>query len=118
MLHMYQPIYGLILPPSECLNTRISALHDKVKVSCHQIYFRFNEFLRDLLDSDGNRSTHARPRELRISRSLLMPKKGSVYDYVYTKKSYGSWNRWENLTVKPDLSDATQVILENIVIIQ
>lgn len=77
----------------------------------HLIYFnnRFNDFFRELFDSDGIKSGHPRPRELKIPRSLLIPKRGSVFDYVYAKKNYGSWHRWGNLAKTPDLSEEKKV---------
>lgn len=74
-----------------------------------KIINRFDEFFRELFDSDGLKMGFPRPRELKISRSLLIPKRGSVFDYVYAKKTYGSWHRWANFTKSPDLSDSTKV---------
>ena len=50
-----------------------------------------------------------KPRELKISRNLFIPKRGSIFDYVYVKKTYGSWHRWANLTKSPDLGDSVKV---------
>nr|XP_026694595.1 dynein heavy chain 3, axonemal isoform X2 [Ciona intestinalis] len=75
---------------------------------------RFSDFFRELLDTDGSKSGHPRPRELRISRNLMIPKRGSVYDYVYMKQNYGSWHRWENLTKKSELNERTN--LSNVII--
>uniref|UniRef100_H2YSE4 AAA+ ATPase domain-containing protein n=1 Tax=Ciona savignyi TaxID=51511 RepID=H2YSE4_CIOSA len=69
----------------------------------------FNDFFRDLLDTDGGKVGFPRPRELRIPRNLLIPKRGSIFDYVYIKQNYGSWHRWDNLTQNPELTDSTQV---------
>uniref|UniRef100_H2YSE0 AAA+ ATPase domain-containing protein n=1 Tax=Ciona savignyi TaxID=51511 RepID=H2YSE0_CIOSA len=75
---------------------------------------RFNDFFRDLLDTDGGKVGFPRPRELRIPRNLLIPKRGSIFDYVYIKQNYGSWHRWDNLTQNPELTDSTQ--LSNVII--
>ena len=70
---------------------------------------RFDDFFREFFDSDGIKMGFPRPRELKIARNLFIPKRGSVFDYVYVKKTYGSWHRWGNLTKTPDLNDTTKV---------
>ncbi|XP_076804480.1 dynein axonemal heavy chain 3-like isoform X3 [Clavelina lepadiformis] len=73
---------------------------------------RFNDFFRELLDSDGGKMGFPRPRELRIPRNLLIPKRGSVFDYVWIKKTYGSWHKWGSLTKTPELTESTKEILD------
>ncbi|CAI9716307.1 dynein heavy chain 3, axonemal-like isoform X2 [Octopus vulgaris] len=55
---------------------------------------KFQEFFHKLCETE---SINARPKEMKFSRSLLIPKKGSIYDYIYMKKQYGSWRTWESL---------------------
>ena len=50
-----------------------------------------------------------RPKDLKLSRSLLFPKKGLVYDYVYTYHLFGSWKRWTSLVKQIDLDEIAQV---------
>nr|XP_039250666.1 dynein heavy chain 3, axonemal-like [Styela clava] len=75
---------------------------------------RFNDFFREMFEQNPIKGIHAPPKELKIPRNLLIPKRGSVFDYVYVKKTYGSWHRWANLTKTPDLSDDTK--LSNVII--
>ena len=75
----------------------------------NRVNCRFNDYFRDLLDNDGAKLGFPRPRELRFARSLLIPKRGSVFDYVYIKKNYGSWHRWESLAGSTQLSESIRV---------
>ena len=58
------------------------------------------------MDSTGK---HPRPKDLKFARSLLIPKRGSVFEYVYTRKTYGSWNRWDTMVTATEISENTQV---------
>ena len=53
-------------------------------------------------------SLKRRPKELRFSRGLIIPKKGSVFDYVYLRAPFGNWYTWQNGVEKwnVDLSPA------------
>ena len=51
---------------------------------------------------------HPRPVGLNCPRSLMIPKKGSVYDFVYMKRQFGTWNTWSNLIEKLDLAVVTK----------
>ncbi|PVD24893.1 hypothetical protein C0Q70_15383 [Pomacea canaliculata] len=60
--------------------------------------------------SHGGPSSHVShgaedPKTLKFARALLIPKKGTVFDYVYIQKQYGSWNTWSGL-VSPVSIDA------------
>lgn len=39
----------------------------------------------------------------------MIPKKGSIYDHVYIKRQFGSWNLWQNLVEKLDIDEVTKV---------
>lgn len=52
---------------------------------------------------------YPRPTDLKFSRSLMIPKRGSVFDYVYTRKTYGSWNKWETLIEPTVIGGKTKV---------
>ncbi|XP_033114673.1 dynein heavy chain 3, axonemal-like isoform X5 [Anneissia japonica] len=68
----------------------------------------FSEFFKQLCDMDTT-GKYPRPKDLKFQRSLIIPKKGSVYDFVFMRKTYGSWTSWENLVEKPNLGVKTQV---------
>ncbi|XP_071960977.1 dynein axonemal heavy chain 3-like [Antedon mediterranea] len=68
----------------------------------------FSEFFKQLCDMDTT-GKFPRPKDLKFQRSLIIPKKGSVYDFVFMRKTYGSWTSWENLVEKPELGPKTQV---------
>ncbi|XP_071815449.1 dynein axonemal heavy chain 3-like isoform X3 [Apostichopus japonicus] len=68
----------------------------------------FSEFFKQLCDMDQT-GRHPRPAELKFARNLLIPKRGSVFDYVYIRKNYGSWNRWETLIEPTVITDKTNV---------
>ena len=50
-----------------------------------------------------------RPKELKFPRSQLIPKKGLVYDHVFIRKQYGSWNPWSNLVQPVNIDEKAQV---------
>lgn len=52
---------------------------------------------------------YPRPKELKIARNLLIPKRGLVYDYVYMRKQYGAWTKWDNLVENPSIGEKAQV---------
>ncbi|XP_041458176.1 dynein heavy chain 3, axonemal-like isoform X7 [Lytechinus variegatus] len=68
----------------------------------------FSEFFKQLCDMETT-GKHPRPKELKFARNLLIPKRGSVFDYVYTRKTFGAWNRWETFVTPTEIADNTQV---------
>ncbi|XP_064633532.1 dynein axonemal heavy chain 3-like isoform X2 [Lineus longissimus] len=68
---------------------------------------KFDEFLRNVLDSESGKVQ--RPKDLKIARNLLIPKKGSIYDYVYIRKNFGSWCTWSSLVEKLEISSGAKV---------
>eukprot|EP00062_Callorhinchus_milii_P022724 gi/632980863/ref/XP_007907272.1/ PREDICTED: dynein heavy chain 3, axonemal-like [Callorhinchus milii] len=54
----------------------------------------FSDFFKNLCERD---SRYPRPKELKFPRGLQIPKKGSVYDYVYLRKAFSSWYMWKEL---------------------
>ncbi|XP_052828077.1 dynein axonemal heavy chain 3 [Octopus bimaculoides] len=67
---------------------------------------KFQEFFHKLCETE---SINARPKEMKFSRSLLIPKKGSIYDYIYMKKQYGSWRTWESLVDPTIITEKTKM---------
>ncbi|XP_041348477.1 dynein heavy chain 3, axonemal-like isoform X2 [Gigantopelta aegis] len=61
---------------------------------------KFDEFFKTLCEMEGSSAKYPKPKELKFSRGLMIPKKGTVFDHVYIKRQYGSWNLWSSL-VKP-----------------
>ena len=68
----------------------------------------FSEFFKQLCDMDTT-GKHPRPKELKFARNLLIPKRGSVFDYVYTRKTFGAWNQWATFVTATEIADNTQV---------
>ncbi|KAJ8047551.1 Dynein heavy chain 3, axonemal [Holothuria leucospilota] len=68
----------------------------------------FSEFFKQLCDMD-QAGKYPRPADLKFPRSLMIPKRGSVFDYVYTRKTYGSWNKWETLIEPTVIGGKTKV---------
>ena len=50
-----------------------------------------------------------RPKDLKFPRALLIPKKGTVYDHVFIRKQYGSWNPWASLVQPVNIDEKAQV---------
>ena len=62
------------------------------------IIFTFNKFV-----------SFFRPKDLKFPRGLMIPKKGLIYDHVYLRKQYGSWNGWSSLLTPMDIDEKTKV---------
>ncbi|XP_070559259.1 dynein axonemal heavy chain 3-like isoform X5 [Ptychodera flava] len=74
---------------------------------------KFNDFFRHLCDSEtGPTAKHPRPKELKFPRNLLIPKKGSIFEYVYIRKMYGSWHRWEGLIEPVSIGEKAKLIAQ------
>ncbi|XP_069141245.1 dynein axonemal heavy chain 3-like isoform X4 [Argopecten irradians] len=66
---------------------------------------KFDEFFRTLCDAEAGGTVSkypklghiTRPKDLKFSRGLMIPKKGLVYDHVYIRKQFGSWYTWSSL---------------------
>ncbi|XP_066284547.1 dynein axonemal heavy chain 3-like isoform X3 [Branchiostoma lanceolatum] len=70
----------------------------------------FGEFFRSLCDSETGKGKNPRPKDLKIARSLFMPKKDSVYDFVYMRKNnFGSWYKWQSLVQPVDIAEKAQL---------
>ena len=37
------------------------------------------------------------PKTLKFPRSMLIPKKGLIYDHIYVQRLFGSWDSWSHL---------------------
>ncbi|XP_033642613.1 dynein heavy chain 3, axonemal-like [Asterias rubens] len=68
----------------------------------------FSEFFKQLCDMDTT-GKHPRPKDLKFARNLLIPKRGSVYEYVYIRKRYGSWHRWETMVTSTDIGAKAKI---------
>ncbi|XP_063719575.1 dynein axonemal heavy chain 3-like [Symsagittifera roscoffensis] len=77
---------------------------------------KFGEFFKSICDSDERAKNNPKtilqgwwePKDLKFPRHLLIPKRGSVYDYVFVKKSYGSWHKWEVMMETTELDEKTK----------
>ncbi|XP_065937642.1 dynein axonemal heavy chain 3 isoform X7 [Magallana gigas] len=65
---------------------------------------KFDEFFKGLCDMDGTTAKYPRagnkiskPKDLKFANNLKIPKNGSVFEFVYLRKQYGSWYKWSNL---------------------
>lgn len=56
--------------------------------------------------------TTCRPKDLKFPRAILIPKKGTVYDHIYTYRRYGSWNPWTSLVRPVSIEEKVQVSLD------
>ncbi|XP_022099330.1 dynein heavy chain 3, axonemal-like isoform X3 [Acanthaster planci] len=74
----------------------------------HSSRENFSEFFKQLCDMDST-GKHPRPKDLKFARNLLIPKRGTVYEYVYIRKVYGSWHRWETLVMASDISAKAKI---------
>uniref|UniRef100_H3ANA7 AAA+ ATPase domain-containing protein n=1 Tax=Latimeria chalumnae TaxID=7897 RepID=H3ANA7_LATCH len=63
---------------------------------------RFSAFFKELCDQN---STHPRPKDLKFPRALQMPRKGSVYDFVYLQNNFYSWCMWNDLISPVSIED-------------
>ncbi|XP_030856161.1 dynein heavy chain 3, axonemal-like [Strongylocentrotus purpuratus] len=75
----------------------------------------FSEFFKQLCDMDTT-GKHPRPKELKFARNLLIPKRGSVFDYVYTRKTFGAWNQWATFVTATEIADNTQMMVNELII--
>ncbi|XP_076448252.1 dynein axonemal heavy chain 3-like [Babylonia areolata] len=69
---------------------------------------KFDEFFKSLCEMEGNNAKYPRPKELKFSRALMIPKKGTVYDHVYIQRQYGSWNTWTSLVQAVSIGEKAQ----------
>ncbi|KAL3852322.1 hypothetical protein ACJMK2_015979 [Sinanodonta woodiana] len=71
---------------------------------------KFDEFFRNLCDADGTTAkSNQKPKDLKIARNLLIPKKGLVFDHVYLRRQYGSWNSWSSLVTPVNIDDKARI---------
>ncbi|XP_052058680.1 dynein axonemal heavy chain 3-like isoform X1 [Mytilus californianus] len=78
---------------------------------------KFDEFFRALCEMDASTSKYpkvrgmTRPKDLKFARNLLIPKKGTVYDHVYIKRQYGSWNLWSSMITPFSIDEKAKLTL-------
>ncbi|KAK7495478.1 hypothetical protein BaRGS_00013176, partial [Batillaria attramentaria] len=70
---------------------------------------KFDEFFKTLCEMEGNNAKYPKPKDLKFSRALMIPKKGTVYDHVYIQKQYGSWHTWSSLVTPVSIEVKTQI---------
>ncbi|ELT89912.1 hypothetical protein CAPTEDRAFT_157693, partial [Capitella teleta] len=68
---------------------------------------KFDEFFRSLCDEKN--SKYPRPKNLKVKRSTMIPKRGLVYDHVYRYKMFGTWEPWTSLVQPFDIQTKLQV---------
>ena len=54
-------------------------------------------------------SVFCRPKDLKFANNLKIPKNGSVYEFVYLRKQYGSWYKWSNLISPLNIDEKAKV---------
>ncbi|XP_043569115.1 dynein axonemal heavy chain 3-like [Chiloscyllium plagiosum] len=79
---------------------------------------RFSDFFSNFCEWD---STYPRPKDLKFPRALQIPKKGSVFDYVYLKRTFSSWCTWRDLITTVDIqqsinADGQDIRLNDIIV--
>lgn len=51
-----------------------------------------------------------RPAELKFAKGLLIPKRGTIYDHVFVRKTLGGmWCTWQSLVQPINLTELTKV---------
>eukprot|EP00794_Sanderia_malayensis_P006878 gene6878-7653_t len=59
---------------------------------------KFSDYLKHLIS--GNDKQYPRPKDLKLSRNVQFPGKGSIYDYYFDKATFGTWHPWEKCVVQ------------------
>ena len=57
---------------------------------------KFNGFFLELCENLNGK--YPKPKSLTFQRSVLVPKRFTIYDYTFVKKHYGAWSTWASLT--------------------
>ncbi|ESO88893.1 hypothetical protein LOTGIDRAFT_125424 [Lottia gigantea] len=70
---------------------------------------KFDEFFKTLCEMEGTTAKYPKPKDLKLARNLLIPKKGTVYDHVYIRKQYGAWCTWSSLVEPFDIESKAKV---------
>ena len=50
-----------------------------------------------------------RPKELKVTRANLIPKKGLIYDHIYLKRHYTAWDSWAVFVDKIEIAERAKV---------
>lgn len=58
----------------------------------------------------NSKSAYCRPKDLKFANNLKIPKNGSVFEFVYLRKQYGSWYKWSNLISPLNIDEKAKVI--------
>ena len=58
---------------------------------------KFDVYFRELLERNSDKEKDSKPKDLSFPRTLLIPKRDTIYDFIYLRKQYGSWNTWSSL---------------------
>ncbi|XP_023932407.1 dynein heavy chain 3, axonemal [Lingula anatina] len=74
---------------------------------------KFDEFFRELCEMEGGNAKYPRPKELKVSRNLLFPKRDTVYDYVYLKTHICSWNSWATMIQNVAIAEKAKYIKDD-----
>ncbi|KAK2157592.1 hypothetical protein LSH36_188g04054 [Paralvinella palmiformis] len=69
---------------------------------------KFDEFFRTLCEMDQN-GKYPRPKNLKFPRNVMIPKKMSVFDYLYQYTVFGAWSSWSSIVHLEEISEKTQV---------
>ncbi|XP_078090943.1 dynein axonemal heavy chain 3-like [Mustelus asterias] len=64
---------------------------------------RFSDFFSNLFERE---SLYPQPKDLKFPRALQIPKKGTVFDFVYLKKTFTSWCTWRDLITAGDIQQS------------
>ncbi|XP_052779096.1 dynein axonemal heavy chain 3-like isoform X2 [Mya arenaria] len=78
---------------------------------------KFDAYFRSLCEMESVKDKHPkdediekphRPKDLKFSRGLMIPKRGLIYDHVYLRKQFGSWYHWSSLLTAVDIDEKTK----------
>lgn len=74
---------------------------------------KFDTFFRQILN--GNAPLYPKPSTFKMSKANLFPEHGTIYDFVYDKKNYGSWILWSEKLDMKRIPPDSKVIKLNII---
>ncbi|XP_062929153.1 dynein axonemal heavy chain 3-like [Mobula hypostoma] len=64
----------------------------------------FSNFFSRLCDWES------KPKDIKFPRALQIPREGSVFDFVFLKKTFSSWCTWKDLVTAVDIEHRTEVV--------
>jgi hypothetical protein len=56
-----------------------------------------------------------RPKDFIFPKSVLIPKRSTVYDYIYIRNNVGAWNLWSSLIETQPIASNFKVKINKII---